>query len=63
MPLELLDHIIMEVLVVDGVVGTGKGRIIIIDHGLVAMGCVIAAEVFDDCWYHAVDLSERHDYR
>lgn len=48
-PLELLNHVIMEVLVVDGIVGTEGRSIVIIDHCLVAMGGVIAAEVVDEC--------------
>ena len=55
-PLELLYHVIVEVLVVDGIVGAESRCIVIIDHGLVAVGGVIAAEVLDECRYLAVEL-------
>lgn len=55
-PLELLYHVIMEVLVVDGIVGAEGRSIVIIDHGLVAVRGVIAAEVLDECRYLAVEL-------
>lgn len=55
-PLELLNHVIVEVLVVDGIVGAESRCIVIIDHGLVAMRGVITAEVLDECRYFAVEL-------
>lgn len=55
-PIELLYHVIMEVLVVDGVVRAEGRCIVIIDHGLVAMGGIVAAEVLDECRYLAVEL-------
>ena len=55
-PLELLNHVIVEVLVVDGIVRAEGRSIVIIDHGLVAVGGVIAAEVLDECRYLAVEL-------
>ena len=46
----------MEVLVVDGIVRAECGRIVIIDHGLVAMLRIVTAEVLDECRYLAVEL-------
>lgn len=55
-PLELLYHVIVEVLVVDGIVGAEGRSIVIIDHGLVAMGGIITAEVLNESRYLAVEL-------
>ena len=55
-PLELLYHVIVEVLVVDGIVGAEGRCIVIIGHGLVAVRGVIAAEVLDESRYLAVKL-------
>lgn len=56
MPLKLLYHVIVEVLVVDGIVGAESRSIVIIDHGLVAVRGVISAEVLDECRYLTVEL-------
>lgn len=55
-PLELLYHVIMEVLVVDGTVGAEGRCIVIIDHGLVAVRDIIAAEVLDERRYLTLKL-------
>ena len=55
-PFELLNHVIVEVLVVDGVVRAEGGCIVIIDYGLVAVRDIIAAEVIDECRNLAVEL-------
>ena len=47
-PFKLLDHVIVEVLVVDRIVRAEGGCIVIIDHGLVAMLRIVAAEVLDE---------------
>ena len=54
--LELLNHVIVEVLVVDGIVGAEGRSIVIVDHCLVAVRGVIAAEVLDECRNLAVEL-------
>ena len=62
-PLELLNHIIVEVLVIDGIVGAEGRCIVIIDHGLVAVRGVIAAEVLDESRYLTLELDvEGFDY-
>lgn len=55
-PLKLLYHVIVEVLVVDGIVGTESRCIVIIDHCLVAVCGIITAEFLDECRYLAVEL-------
>ena len=56
-PLKLLYHVIMEVLVVDGIVGAEGRCIVVIDHGLVAMRSVIATEVLDECRFLRSNLT------
>ena len=55
-PLELLDYIIMEVLVVDGIVRAEGGSIVIIDNRLVAMLGIVTAEVLDESRYLTLEL-------
>lgn len=54
--LELMDYYPTEILLVDGIVRAEGGSIVIIDLGLVAVRCVIAAKIFDECRYLAVEL-------
>ena len=54
--LKFVDYPPTVILFVDGIVGTEGRSIVIIDHGLVAVRGVIAAEVLDECRYLAVEL-------
>ena len=58
MPLELVDYDPPEVLVVDGVVGTEGGGVVIEDDGLVAVVGVVSAEVVDERRNFALELRE-----
>ena len=55
-PLELLYHVIMEVLVVDGIVRAERRCIVIVDNGLVAVLRIVAAEVLDESRYLTLEL-------
>ena len=56
MPFKLPYHVIVEVLVVDGVVRAEGCCIVIIDHGLVSMLRIVTAEVLDECRYLTLEL-------
>ena len=60
--LKFMDYPPTIILFVDGIVRAESGCIEVIDHGLVAMLRIVAAEVLDECRYLTLELDvERFD--